>query len=115
MPSGSCVGVERAGAAPTMAAAPSVPPTPGLFSMITGTPRVLLALSAKARMTPSLLPTAGPGAISLRGRLGNLSCANACVGRSAGAATAAAADRIWRRLKLAGRLDGWLMRCLLLQ
>jgi len=44
-----------------MAAAPMVPPAPGLFSMITGTPRLLLALSAKARMTPWLLPRLARG------------------------------------------------------
>ena len=101
------------GAAVTIAEAPSVPPAPGLFSMMTVVPNALPALSAKARITPSLLPPAGQGAMKVIGRDGNLSCACATPLSSVGAASAAAPPAAmvmaWRRLTERG---GCCMACL---
>ena len=60
-----------------MAVAPKVPPAPGRLSTMTDTPKDREALSANARMTASLLPPGGQGAIKVIGLLGNLSCAHA--------------------------------------
>jgi hypothetical protein len=48
-----------------------------LFSITTGLPKIRVALSAKARITPSVDPPAGQGQISLIGLEGKLLCAMA--------------------------------------
>jgi hypothetical protein len=45
--------------------------------MTTGLPKIRVALSAKARITPSVDPPAGQGQISLMGLEGKLLCAMA--------------------------------------
>jgi hypothetical protein len=47
-----------------------MPPAPGLLSTTTVPPSILLALSAKARITTSVEPPAGHGQISRTGRDG---------------------------------------------
>src|SRR5690606_18817066 len=50
-------------------------PAPGLFSTMTGWPRVVLRDSAMARPTMSVPPPAGKGTINLIGRAGQASAA----------------------------------------
>ena len=77
--------VYPSGLAVIMADAPKMPPAPGLFSHTTDTPKMRLALSAKARNTASLGPAGVHGTIRVIGLLGNLSCASALALISAGA------------------------------
>ena len=87
-----------------MADAPKMPPAPGLFSHTTETPKMRLALSAKARNTASLGPAGVQGTIRVMGLLGNLSCANALALISAGAVklaiAAASPCKVCRRFAL---------------
>jgi len=54
-----------------------MPLAPALFSITTGLPKMRVALSAKARITPSVEPPAGQGQINLMGLDGKLLCAMA--------------------------------------
>ena len=96
--------VYPSGLAVIMADAPKMPPAPGLFSHTTDTPKMRLALSAKARNTASLGPAGVHGTIKVMGLLGNLSCANALALINAGAVklaiAAASPCKVCRRFAL---------------
>jgi len=51
-------------------AAPTEPPAPGLFSTITGWPRLSASLGDTRRATPSTVPPAGHGTTSFTGFVG---------------------------------------------